>query len=321
MHLAPPELKVYLFRQQMRTLFTILFLLTANLLMGQLTYETVFIDFDSAWTYKNLRVIPIRAKGIGNNPSEVLTLKKAMEQGLVTLSERGSASTENVHWIRINNRSDKPIFISSGEIVLGGRQDRMLSKDTILVPNGKDQYIPAMCVEENRWSEKEKKFTYHGYSNSRLRRVMDQSGNQVLIWKEVYAQLDSSKIKNPTLAYGALRNDKKNATTQLDYLNYFNSKIDSTILGIICVAGDKILGTDIFAAPNLFKDASSSILAGYIEDAIVQKPALTVNDEVVIYFIDPVLRDEFSQQNYCNKNGKLFRYQGKVFHLTAYPEK
>lgn len=289
--------------------------------MGQLTYETVFIDFDSAWTYKNLRVIPIRAKGIGNNPSEVLTLKKAMEQGLVTLSERGSASTENVHWIRINNRSDKPIFISSGEIVLGGRQDRMLSKDTILVPNGKDQYIPAMCVEENRWSEKEKKFTYHGYSNSRLRRVMDQSGNQVLIWKEVYAQLDSSKIKNPTLAYGALRNDKKNATTQLDYLNYFNSKIDSTILGIICVAGDKILGTDIFAAPNLFKDASSSILAGYIEDAIVQKPALTVNDEVVIYFIDPVLRDEFSQQNYCNKNGKLFRYQGKVFHLTAYPEK
>ncbi len=321
MHLAPPELKVYLFRQQMRTLFTILFLLTANLLMGQLTYETVFIDFDSAWTYKNLRVIPIRAKGIGNNPSEVLSLKKAMEQGLVTLSERGSASTENVHWIRINNRSDKPIFISSGEIVLGGRQDRMLSKDTILVPNGKDQYIPAMCVEENRWSEKEKKFTYHGYSNSRLRRVMDQSGNQVLIWKEVYAQLDSSKIKNPTLAYGALRNDKKNATTQLDYLNYFNSKIDSTILGIICVAGDKILGTDIFAAPNLFKDASSSILAGYIEDAIVQKPALTVNDEVVIYFIDPVLRDEFSQQNYCNKNGKLFRYQGKVFHLTAYPEK
>jgi hypothetical protein len=321
MHLAPPELKVYLFRHKMRTLFTILFLLTANLLMGQLTYETVFIDFDSAWTYKNLRVIPVRARGIGNNPSEVLTLKNAMEQGLVTLSERGSASTENVHWVRINNRSDKPIFISSGEIVLGGRQDRMLSKDTILVPNGKDQYIPAMCVEENRWSEKEKKFTYHGYSNSRLRKVMDRSGNQVLIWKEIYAQLDSSKIKNPTLAYGALRNDKKNATTHLDYLNYFNSKIDSTILGIICVAGDKILGTDIFAAPNLFKDASSSILAGYIEDAILQKPALTVNDEVVIYFIDPVLRDEFSQQNYCNKNGKLFRYQGKVFHLTAYPEK
>lgn len=321
MHLAPPELKVYLFRHKMRTLFTILFLLTANLLMGQLTYETVYVDYDSAWTYKNMKLIPIRAKGLGNYPEQVLTLKKAMEQGLVTLSERGSASTENVHWVRINNRSDKPIFISSGEIVLGGRQDRMLSKDTILVPNGRDQYIPAMCVEENRWSDKEKKFTYHGYSNLRLRRVMDQSGNQVLIWKEVYAQLDSSKIKNPTLAYGALRNDKKNATTHLDYLNYFNSKIDSTILGVICVAGDKILGADIFAAPNLFKDAASSILAGYIEDAIVQKQEVRVTDDEIKNFIEPVLIDEPSQRNYCDKNGKLFRYKGKVFHLTAYPEK
>jgi hypothetical protein len=321
MHLAPPELKVYLFRHKMRTLFTILFLLTANLLIGQLTYETVYVDYDSTWTYKNMKLIPVRAKGPGNYPDQVLTLKKAMEQGLVTLSERGSASTENVHWVRINNRSDKPIFISSGEIVLGGRQDRMLSKDTILIPNGKDQYIPAMCVEENRWSDKEKKFTYHGYSNPRLRRVMNQSGNQVLIWKEVYAQLDSSKIKNPTLAYGALRNDKKNATTHLDYLNYFNSKIDSTILGVICVAGDKILGSDIFAAPNLFKDAASSILAGYIEDAIVQKSEVGVGDEEIKSFINPVLIDETSQKNYCDKNGKLFRYKGKVFHLTAYPEK
>lgn len=321
MHLAPPELKVYLFRHKMRTLFTILFLLTANLLMGQLTYEKVYVDYESAWTYKNMKLIPVRAKGLGNYPEQVLTLKKAMEQGLVTLSERGSASTENVHWVRVNNRSDKPIFISSGEIVLGGRQDRMLSKDTILVPNGRDQYIPAMCVEENRWSDKEKKFTYHGYSNSRLRRVMDQSGNQVLIWKEVYAQLDSSKIKNPTLAYGALRNDKKNATIHLDYLNYFNSKIDTTILGVICIAGDKILGTDIFAAPNLFKDAASSILAGYIEDAIVQKQEVKVSDDEIKNFIEPVLVDENSQKNYCDKNGKLFRYKGKVFHLTAYPEK
>ncbi|MGZ5254624.1 MAG: ARPP-1 family domain-containing protein [Flavitalea sp.] len=289
--------------------------------MGQLTYETVFVDYDSAWTYKNMKLIPVRVKGIGQPPTEVLTLKKAMERGLVTLSERGSASTENVHWVRINNRSDKPIFISSGEIILGGRQDRMLSKDTIMIPNGKDQYIPAMCVEENRWSDKEKKFTYHGYSNSRLRRVMNQSGNQVLIWKEVYAQLDSSKIKNPTLAYGALRNDKNNATIHLDYLNYFNTKIDSTVIGVICVAGNKILGTDIFAAPNLFKDAASSILAGYIEDAVVQKSDLVVTTEMIQDFIDPVLMDESSQKIYCNKNGKLFRYRGKVFHLTAYPEK
>ncbi|WP_431213360.1 hypothetical protein ACQ86N_48600 [Puia sp. P3] len=29
---------------------------------AQLTYETLLVDYDSAWTYKNLKIIPIRRK-------------------------------------------------------------------------------------------------------------------------------------------------------------------------------------------------------------------------------------------------------------------
>lgn len=305
----------------LRPLFIILLLFAGSDVLGQLTYDQVFVDYDSGVVYKNMKVIPVKKIGVGSSELEVLSLRKAMEQGLVTLSERGTASTENVHWVRINNRSGKPLYISSGEIVLGGRQDRMLSKDTILIPDGRDQYVPAMCVEENRWSDKEKKFTYHGYSNSRLRKVMQRSGNQVKIWKEVFDQLDSAKIKNATLAYGAYRLDKKNSTVHQDYLDHFLKRLDSTVIGVICIAGDKVLGTDIFAAANLFRDASSSILAGYIEDAMMVEKELTVNDNEVYFFIDPVLRDEMSQEEYCRKNGKLFKYEGRVFHLTAFPEK
>src|SRR6185295_3952806 len=111
----------------------------------------------------------------------------------------------NVHYLRVKNNSNKHVFIASGEIVLGGRQDRMIKRDTVIGPSEKDQYIDVMCVEEGRWSEKEKKFSYFNYANPKLRRTLDQSGNQVVLWREIIKQLDSNKVKAATLAYSATR--------------------------------------------------------------------------------------------------------------------
>ena len=116
-------------------------------LHAQLTYETLYVDYDSIWEYKNLKIIPIRPKhGQGNGMPGAISLSQAIQQGLATITERGTASTENVHFLRINNHSDKSLMISSGELIAGGRQDRMVAHDTILASDGKDQYIPVMCV-------------------------------------------------------------------------------------------------------------------------------------------------------------------------------
>lgn len=141
-----------------KNLLIALFLLISQVVPAQLTYQTLQVDYDSAKTFKNLKIIPIRFKGPGDGKlrPEVISLGKAIQQGLVVVSERGTASTENVHWLRINNNSNKAVFIGSGEVILGGRQDRMVSKDTVLMPSGSDQYIPVMCVEEGRWSEDRK---------------------------------------------------------------------------------------------------------------------------------------------------------------------
>jgi hypothetical protein len=303
----------------MKALLIFIFLLHSTWLFCQVTYQQVYVDYDSTWEFRNLKVIPVRSKGPVEVP--VVSLSKALQQGWVTITERGTASTENVHWLRINNHTNKPLLISSGEMVTGGRQDRVVSRDTILVPTGGDQYIPAMCVEEGRWSEKEKKFLYAGFTNPALRRVIDQSKNQLLIWKEIYNQLEASKLHSPTLAYSALRTDKKNSAEVLSYYQFMMNKIkqsDSSIVGIICIAGDKILGTDIFAAGNIFYEQLSSLLPGYIEGAIVKGSVPKVNDADVKIFADKILSDEMQQEEYCRKNGKLFRYKGRVFHVAAY---
>src|SRR5450432_1700648 len=161
--------------------FLLALILVANGLSAsaQLTYQTLRVDYDSSWQYKNLRIIPIRQKGPGGgaqgsgNYSNTISLSKAIHDGLVSVSERGTASVDNVHWLRINNHSDKSLYVASGEIIAGGRQDRMIARDTILVPSGRDQYVPAMCVEEGRWADKEKKFAYSNFANQHLRKVLD----------------------------------------------------------------------------------------------------------------------------------------------------
>jgi hypothetical protein len=302
------------------------FLFIYKIVPAQLTYQHLYVDYDSAWTYKNLKIIPIRPKGWGG-PARVVpgvvSLSQALAHGTVVVTERGTAATENVHWLRINNNGQQAVFIGSGEIILGGRQDRMVAKDTILPPSTSDQYIPVMCVEEGRWSEKEKKFQYNNYADPALRKVLDQSKNQVLVWKEVFSQLERNGTKAPSLAYAAHRNDKKYTPEQDAYLRYFMEKFknaDSSITGFVCMSGDKVIGCDIYAGNNLFYGELQPLLHGYIEEAITVGSTPVISDEKVKEYLKPVLTDEATQEAYLKKNGKMYKYREKVFHITGYAQ-
>jgi hypothetical protein len=309
-----------------KTLIIPLFLLLCKTATAQLTYERLYVDYDSAWTYKNLKIIPIRFKGFGGSARvypNVISLSQALEGGFVKVSERGTASTENVHWLRINNTSDKSVYIGSGEVILGGRQDRMVSKDTILAPSGADQYIPVMCVEEGRWSDKQKKFFYNNYANPTLRKVLDHSKNQVLIWKEILSQLKYAGAQAPTLAYAAHRANKKFTAEQEAYYQYFSEKFknaDSTITGIVCMSGDKVIGCDVFAANNLFYGELLPLLHGYIEEAVMFGQPPVIKDKQVKEYLDNILTDEQRQEAWLKRNGKIFKYRDKVIHITGYAQ-
>jgi hypothetical protein len=212
--------KTAFFVKYLLSLFLVFNLLSAS---AQLTYQTLTVDYDSAWQYRNLKLIPIRQKNGGGGMNgggaftNTISLSQAIHEGLATVTERGTASVDNVHWLRINNNSDKSLYVASGEIVAGGRQDRMVTRDTILVPTGRDQYIPAMCVEEGRWSEKEKKFNYANFANPHLRKILDSTHNQVLIWNEVDRQLKEGNFKNRTESYLSRGLDKKYVQVNDEY--------------------------------------------------------------------------------------------------------
>lgn len=301
----------------------IIFLAFSAAVKGQeITYDNVYVDYDSAMEFKNLRIIPIRPKhGFGDRAPHVISLSQALKQGLAEVSERGTASTENVHFLRINNHSDQTIYISSGEIFSGGRQDRIIAQDTLLEPNGRDQYVSAMCIEELRWSEKEKKFSYQGFANPSLRKVLDESKNQVLIWREISKQLQDNNIPSKSSAYLARVADKKMMQVNDEYYNYFKDRFkntDSSIVGFVCMTGNRIIGSDIYAYRDLFFNQLDPLLKGYCDQAVYMGKPLTITHEEEKIYMDKLLTDKVTQEKFLKENGKIFRQHGQVIHINSF---
>jgi hypothetical protein len=76
-----------------------------------------------------------------------LTLEEALAKGSVHVLETGA-----VNELQIENTGDEDIFIQSGDIVKGGRQDRVLTMSFVLPPKSGKVPLAAFCVEHGRWS-------------------------------------------------------------------------------------------------------------------------------------------------------------------------
>jgi hypothetical protein len=80
---------------------------------------------------------------------DYLTLEEAMRVKKVIVHE-----TENVNELSVENVSDRAVYIQSGEIVKGGKQDRTLGNDLVLAPHSPKVPINAFCVEHGRWTKR-----------------------------------------------------------------------------------------------------------------------------------------------------------------------
>ena len=76
-----------------------------------------------------------------------LTLKEALEAGHAVVRETG-----NVRNLEISNAGDVPVFVQAGDIVKGGKQDRVITVSLLVPARSGPMPIGAFCVEQGRWS-------------------------------------------------------------------------------------------------------------------------------------------------------------------------
>ena len=98
------------------------------------------------YAHANLAIYLIHRQG-GEDGPVPLTLGEAMGEGLVKILETG-----DVEELVIRNLGNQEVFIQAGDIVKGGKQDRVLIVSMMVPPHSGDIPVGAFCVEEGRWS-------------------------------------------------------------------------------------------------------------------------------------------------------------------------
>jgi len=118
---------------------------------------------------------------------QFLTLGEALQQKKVRVYE-----TNNVNQLSIENKSRQEyIYIQAGDIVKGGRQDRVFSNDMVLAPGSGKQKIGAFCVESGRWQRRGAEPAHEFQSSSKrlaskqLRLAARLKQSQSDVWEEV----------------------------------------------------------------------------------------------------------------------------------------
>jgi ARG and Rhodanese-Phosphatase-superfamily-associated Protein domain len=99
------------------------------------------------YTHGNLAVFLVHGPETLEGRS-FLTLQEGLERKQAVVHETGSVAELAVE----NLSADEELFIQSGDIVKGGKQDRTLPYDSVVGPNSGRVRINSFCVEHGRWT-------------------------------------------------------------------------------------------------------------------------------------------------------------------------
>jgi len=112
----------------------------------------------------NLTVFPVVAAK-SYPTGEFLTLDEGLRSGEVVVTEAGNVQGlirrgpepsvrhdgAQVNRLVLVNNSRRPLLLLAGEIVSGGKQDRVIGKDRIVPPESDPVDLSVFCVEPGRW--------------------------------------------------------------------------------------------------------------------------------------------------------------------------
>jgi len=117
-------------------------------------------------SHKNLTIFPVVA-ATTHDTRMFLTLDEGLRSGEVVITEAGQVQGllrrrrgtplpprrdgAEVNRLVLVNNSSRPLLLLAGEIVSGGKQDRVVGKDRIVPPNSDPVDLSVFCVEPGRW--------------------------------------------------------------------------------------------------------------------------------------------------------------------------
>ena len=266
-------------------------LVIALTIVGVVAAQTTDYRISAPYSHKNLTIFLIHGKD-QNSKGNVMTLQEAMERKLFVVYE-----TSNVNELEVENLSKElDVFIQSGDIVKGGKQDRVLAVSIIIPARSGRIKIEAFCVESGRWTkrgtEDSAKFTS---SNDRivtkeLKIAANGTRSQQEVWNQVSeAQTRLGKnVGGSVAAPGSgsslqlsLENRKVVATVD-EYIKNLSGIVGgkSDVIGYAMAINGKINSSDVYVSNALFKKVWLKMLKASATEAVSESNQVRLADPV-----------------------------------------
>lgn len=266
----------------------------------------------------NLSVFPVVAAR-SFDTKEFLTLDEGLRSGEVIVTESGSVQPlmrrrrtpirqdgAQVNQLVLVNNSKRPLILLAGEIVTGGKQDRVIGKDRIIPAESDPVDLGVFCVEPGRWVGSSDRFGVGGTVGGpvpapiaapsvRAKAMADKDQQQV--WSEV-AKTRTAMAETVTVAgaaqaisgtssYARVMNneevkqkvDSVAEPIQRNYQSLIQQLRDQNAVGVVVAVNGQIVWADIFASANLLEKYWPKLVRSYAAEAVVTR---TKNGEVEV---------------------------------------
>lgn len=284
-------------------------------------------------TCRNLEVYFIHGKA-GIKGKHMISLAEALEKGVVVIDETG-----DVNHLTATNHSDKDyVFIQSGDMVKGGRQDRTLSQDVVLPPKSGKIDLDAFCVEQGRWSrrgrEQSDKFSSSkkGLSSKRLKLAAKQAKSQHAVWEAVAAEQErlgrgiGKSVRKPASAT-SLQLSLEDADVEKQIQAYRSAILplgrrERDAIGFAYAINGRFNSADIYGDPVLFQKLWPKLMESAASEALAlrndkQAPSKTDPAEVKNHIADALGSARHkepssrSTRRLAGETGKSYTYETK----------
>ena len=233
------------------------------------------------YTHANLAVFLVhgedRLKG-----KAYLTLQEALARKKLIVHETG-----NVQKLAIENLSaDECVYVQSGDIVKGGKQDRVITYDFVVPPNSGRMSIASFCVERGRWSRRggEAAICFMSaasqVTSKDLKLAAKHKGSQTLVWEEVSNTQDKLAgshglylydSQSPSSLQLTLENKKLQQAAE-EYVKKLAPILEGRedVLGYAFAINGELNSADVYASRALFLKLWPKLLKSSAIEAIAE---------------------------------------------------
>lgn len=196
----------------------------------------------------------------------MLTLEEALAAGACIIHETGQRGA-----VLAEIKGDLSVLALTGELLLGGRQDRLVARSVVLEPGA--SVMPVFCAETSRWTQADGDFrgtfTRGPQADLNVRAAVYQVGSQGAVWSAISQVARELRAPDAT-GSGAYRFAYESpAAQQVDEMLQRARKIVSVFtVGFAVYRGDQLIAADIFDSTFLLDRVADKLLRSYAMTAV-----------------------------------------------------